>query len=257
VPLIDEDTGIFVSNLVIGAAIGTSDGWAGAGSAAVDVLVLDTKASIGAGASVDAGGDVSVKAIDDTEIIDVGRPGLSKGKAVGISPMSRGSSHTEASIAASTVDGTHARDRRRERGRQPTARKICSRSITIGIAAETHGGPRLPARSTPTRAPRGAIRRLRRPGNVHRRDGQRRDLGRQHTADDAAAGSAAVPSRTAATAPSVVVVVDPREREREREREDQRNRCAAALAPPAETISRHGAAHDRGRQGWTGPRSRT
>jgi hypothetical protein len=69
-PLVDVETGIEVTTLAIGAAVG-SGGDAGAGSAAINVITPTTRASIGAGADVDADGDVSVTASSDVRMVDV------------------------------------------------------------------------------------------------------------------------------------------------------------------------------------------
>ncbi|WP_189510130.1 LEPR-XLL domain-containing protein [Mesorhizobium sp. M1D.F.Ca.ET.043.01.1.1] len=64
------DTGVDVTNLAIGAAIG-SGGDTGAGSAVINVLDVTTRASIGSGATVTASaGDVSVTASSDVNVID-------------------------------------------------------------------------------------------------------------------------------------------------------------------------------------------
>ncbi|MDO9176540.1 MAG: hypothetical protein Q7V62_17170, partial [Actinomycetota bacterium] len=70
-PIVKEvETGLDVTSLAIGAAIG-SGGNAGAGSATINVISPTTRASIGAGADVDAGGDVSVRATSDVRMVDV------------------------------------------------------------------------------------------------------------------------------------------------------------------------------------------
>jgi hypothetical protein len=60
------ETGIDVTTLILGAAIG-SGGDAGAGSAAVDIFTTTTQAWIGAGADITAA-DVSVRAVNDTTV---------------------------------------------------------------------------------------------------------------------------------------------------------------------------------------------
>ncbi|MGD8420264.1 MAG: hypothetical protein PVJ78_07525, partial [Gammaproteobacteria bacterium] len=85
VPIIDEGLGVSVTSLVVGAAIG-SGGDAGAGSAAINVFTPVTRASIGADADIDAGGDVTVRAVDDTRIVDFAGTlaGSKDGAGVGI-----------------------------------------------------------------------------------------------------------------------------------------------------------------------------
>ena len=74
------DAGAAVSLLAVGAAIG-SGGDAGAGSAGISVFTPTTRALIGARATITAGGDVSLRALDETRVVDaVGALALSKDK---------------------------------------------------------------------------------------------------------------------------------------------------------------------------------
>src|SRR6185503_9324511 len=86
IPILGLATGLHVTSMTIGAAISTGGADSGAGSGAIDVFVLDTLASIGAGADVDAGTDVSVRAVDDTKTIKfVGAiAGSKEGAGIGV-----------------------------------------------------------------------------------------------------------------------------------------------------------------------------
>ncbi|MGD8330585.1 MAG: hypothetical protein PVJ49_14220, partial [Acidobacteriota bacterium] len=102
-----KETGVDVTTLIIGAAIG-SGGDAGAGSAAIDIFNTNTRAWIGSGASITAA-DVTVQAVNDTKVDSfVGALALSKdstGVGVGLDVMVV-TKTTEAWIAASNDAGT-------------------------------------------------------------------------------------------------------------------------------------------------------
>jgi hypothetical protein len=109
VPIVDYTVEqILVTNLIIGAAIG-SGGDAGAGSAAMNLFTPVTRASIGSGAMIDAGADVSVLGIDDTKVTDfTGSLAVSKNSAgVGIGlDVTVLTKTTEALIAAADEAGS-------------------------------------------------------------------------------------------------------------------------------------------------------
>ncbi|QYU67547.1 hypothetical protein J4558_21965 [Leptolyngbya sp. 15MV] len=65
-----NDTGIEVTVLAIGAGIG-SGGDAGAGSASINILTATTRATIGASSVITAGGNLTVRALDTTEVFNI------------------------------------------------------------------------------------------------------------------------------------------------------------------------------------------